>query len=234
MKLDLDRFARLLDYSLLHPATTEKEIFKFCEKIKKYKYGTAYVLPANLPLIKERLSDTLTRLGVGISFPFGTSTTATKCFECEEAIKSGAEDLDVVINIGAIKSSNYNKVLNELKELTKVVHPHILKIILEVSYLTKKEIIEGTKICCDAGVDFVKTATGFGSRETTINDVEIILNNITNDAKVKVAGGVNNVDTILKLYSKGVEKFGVSKGEQLVEEFIEKYNGEYNIEREKI
>ena len=83
-------------------------------------------------------------------------------------------------------------------------------------------------------MDFVKTATGFGSRETTINDVEIILNNITNDAKVKVAGGVNNVDTILKLYSKGVEKFGVSKGEQLVEEFIEKYNGEYNIEREKI
>ena len=169
---------------MLHPATTEKEIFKFCEKIKKYKYGTAYVLPANLPLITERLSDTLTRLGVGIGLPFGTSTTATKCFECEEAIKSGAEDLDVVINIGALKSSNYNKALNELKELTKVVHPYILKIILEVSYITKKGIIEGTKICCDAGVDFVKTATGFGSIATTINDAEITLNNVTNDVKV--------------------------------------------------
>jgi deoxyribose-phosphate aldolase len=168
----------------------------------------------------------VTKIGTGVGFPFGTPTSRTKLFECEEVIALGADEIDVVINIGALKSGNYTLVRKELEELVSLASPLIVKSILEVSYLTDDEIVEGSKICCDAGVAFVKTATGFGSRATTMHDLRLMIDAVAGRVDVKAAGGIGNIDTLLEMYKMGVTRFGISSGDRIIDDFVSAY-GEY-------
>jgi deoxyribose-phosphate aldolase len=226
--------ALLIDHSKLHPGTTEDELLSFCEVVNTHRFAAAYVLPANLAFVSARIQNSVTKLGTGIGFPFGTATGRTKLFECEEVIGLGAEEIDVVINIGALKSGNYNRVRLELERIVTLASPLIVKAILEVSYLTVKEIFEGSKLCCDAGVAFVKSATGFGSRATTLNDIRIMIDAIQGKTGVKAAGGIGDIDTLLTMFQMGVTRFGISSGDRIIAEFRERYRGHLDLEKHKI
>ena len=166
MTLNVQKLTQMIDHSMLQPTTTENNLLKFCDTVNKYKFPGAYVLPANISFVSAHLNSSFTKIGTGIGFPFGTQTTKIKLMECEDSVKNGALELDVVINIGKLKSGDYRYIFNELQEIANIASPYSLKAILEVSYLTEEEIIEGAKISCDSGMAFVKTGTGFGSRPT--------------------------------------------------------------------
>jgi deoxyribose-phosphate aldolase len=232
--MNTQELALMIDHSLLHPASTEDELLNFCDVVNRYKFAAAYVLPVNLPLVSTRIQNGVTKLGTGVGFPFGTPTTRTKLFECEEVIELGADELDVVINIGALKSGNYDVVRRELEEIVILASPLIVKSILEVSYLDDDEIVEGSKICCDAGVAFVKTATGFGSRPTTTHDIQLMVNAISGSVDVKAAGGIGSIETLLEMYEIGVRRFGVSAGDRIIEDFLRRYEGNYDKEEDAV
>jgi deoxyribose-phosphate aldolase len=219
----------MIDMSKLPPTVSRAEVLEFCDLVREYKFGTAYVLPANLELLREQLEGTATVLGTGISFPFGTATTRVKLLECENALELGAGSIDVVSNMGALKSGNDKLVHDELRDLSDLTGKADLKVILEVGYLTPEELARGTRICCDAGVQYVKTSTGFGPRPATIDDIKIVKKNISPRVKIKVAGGLNDIDLLLEMLALGVERFGVSRGDSLIDQFEEKYGGEYEV-----
>jgi deoxyribose-phosphate aldolase len=232
--MNTQELALMIDHSRLHPASTEDELLIFCDVVNRYKFAAAYVLPANLPFVSSRIVNGVTKLGTGLGFPFGTLTSRTKLFECEEAIELGAEELDVVINIGALKSGNHTLVRQELEEIVSLASPLIVKSILEVSYLTDDEIVEGSKICCDAGVDFVKTATGFGNRATTMHDLQLMIDAVDGRTSVKAAGGIGDIDTLLEMYRMGVTRFGISSGDRIVDSFVQRYGGFLDLKEDTV
>jgi deoxyribose-phosphate aldolase len=232
--MNSQELASIIDHSRLHPATTEDELLSFCDVVNRYNFAAAYVLPANLPFVSSRINNDVTKIGTGVGFPFGTLTSRTKLFECEEVIELGADEIDVVINIGALKSENYTLVRRELEELVSLASPLIVKSILEVSYLNDDEIVEGSKICCDAGVAFVKTATGFGSRATTMHDLQLMIDTIGGRTGVKAAGGIGNIDALLDMYRMGVTRFGISSGDRIIDDFVERYEGYLDLEEDTV
>ncbi|ADQ13725.1 deoxyribose-phosphate aldolase [Halanaerobium hydrogeniformans] len=219
MKITVDNIAQMIDQSKLDPYVTEKEIIEFCKEVNEYDFIAAFVLPANLPIAKKELKNSSVKLGTGIGFPFGTTTTKSKLQECEEALGLGVDELDTVINIGALKSGKYEYVYNELKQMVELIAPKPLKVILEVSYLTPEEIKEGTRIGCKAGVEYVKTGTGYGGRDTNLFDINLIAEAIDEDTKIKAAGGIRDIYTLIEMYKLGVRRFGVSRGPKIVEQF---------------
>lgn len=229
MHISENDLAQMLDHSKLDPYVTEKQIKDFCNQVKKYNFIAAFVLPANLKIMIDELKKSPVKIGTGIGFPFGTSTTSIKQKECEEAIEMGADELDVVINIGALKSKNYDYVYKELGKLVNTVSPLPLKVILEVSYLNPEEIKKGTEISCRAGVDFVKTGTGFGSRVTTLYDIKLISEVIDSKTKIKAAGGIRDIYTVVEMYKYGVRRFGVSRGPQLMDQFNNEFDDYYEF-----
>ena len=232
--MNSQELAGIIDHSILHPATVEEDLPGFCDVVNRYRFAAAYVLPANLPYVTTRIDNGVTKIGTGIGFPFGTPTTRTKLFECEEVIELGADELDVVINIGALKSGNYTQVRRELEELVSLASPLIIKSILEVSYLTDDEIVEGSKICCDSGVAFVKTATGFGIRPTTMHDLRLMIDAVDGRTGVKAAGGIKDIDTLLEMHRMGVTRFGISSGDKIIDSFVEKYGGQLDLEEDTV
>ena len=227
MKLDTKGLATIIDYSLLGPDTTRQDIEKFCDIEKEYQFGTVYVLPANFTIMRDMLDGLDVLLGTGIGFPFGTHETKTKLFECGRALEQGADVVDFVINVGALKSGNIALVENEVREMVALASPKPVKVILEVSYLTDEEIAKATRIVCGAGAAYVKTGTGFGPRGTTMNDAQLLLDNLSGETKVKVAGGIKDIETLLEMYRRGVSLFGLSKGPEIIRQFEEKYQGLY-------
>ena len=230
MTMNKQRLTNMLDHSLLHPATTENELLQFCDTVNKYKFPVAYVLPSNISFASENIDHNFTKIGTGIGFPLGTHTTKIKLLECEDAVKNGALELDVVINIGKLKSGDYSFIFNELREIANIASPYSVKAILEVSFLTKEEIIEGSKISCDAGMAYVKTATGFGSRATILEDIQLIMNAISGNVRVKAAGGIRTLDELLEMNRIGVQRFGVSAGDKIIDEFTNRLNKNRKLE----
>lgn len=229
MKITVNDISQMIDQSKLNPYVTEKEIIKFCKEVKEYEFIAAFVLPANLSIAKKELKNSSVKLGTGIGFPFGTTTTKSKLQECEEALELDVDELDTVINIGALKSKNYKYVYNELSKLVELVAPKPLKAILEVSYLTPEEIKEGTRISCEAGVKYVKTGTGFGDRDTNLFDINLIAESIDDKTKIKAAGGIRDIYTLIEMYKLGVRRFGVSRGPKIIDQFREYFDGEIEI-----
>ena len=231
MVITTAKLAQMIDLSKLHPTTTEDELVQFCSTVNRYRFAAAYVLPANLSFISQRINNGVTKIGTGIGFPFGTSTPMMKLLECEESIELGAQEIDVVINIGALKSGNMRLILRELQDIVGVAGPRLVKAILEVSYLTEDEIVEGARVCCDSGVSYVKTGTGFGGRPTTVRDVKLINRAIEGRVGIKAAGGVSNIDILLDMLRLGVDRFGVSAGDRIIDQFLVEYDGLFDMEQ---
>jgi deoxyribose-phosphate aldolase len=215
------KLASMIDHSEVRQDSTEEEVRLRCEEAKKYRFASLYVCPCYIQLAKELLEGSGIPLGTAIAFPHGATTTEVKVFEAREAIRLGADILDIVMNIGMLKSGKTDYVKRDLVEVVKASKKEkadvILKVIIETGSLNNDQIVTASQIVKEAGAHFVKTSTGFLAADPTFEDVQLIRESVGKDFGVKVAGGVKTADKALKMIEAGVDLIGETAGVSLVE-----------------
>ncbi len=198
-----------IDYTLLKATTTYNDIWNLCEKAIEKGCASACI-PSHFVKFAHNLFPTLTICTV-VGFPLGNSTTETKVRETIKAIEDGAEEIDMVINIGEMKNGNYLYIKKEIEEITKVAYNCIVKVIIETCYLTNEEIAIATKIVDESSADYVKTSTGFGSRGASFEDIAIMKEAIHHNTKIKASGGIRTKEDMEKYIELGCDRIGASR-----------------------
>lgn len=210
--MDIKEIYKHIDYTLLKPTITNNDIWNLCEEAEK-KHCASVCIPSAYVSFAHEFFPFLTICTV-VGFPFGNSTTEAKVKEAESAIYDGANEIDMVINIGDIKSGNYYLIKQEIntiyKRIEKIDDGAILKVIIETCYLTEKEIAIATKIIDESFADYVKTSTGFGTRGASFEDIEIIRANIHNETKIKASGGIRTAEDMERYIEMGCDRIGAS------------------------
>ena len=207
---------KYIDHTVLKATATIEDIKKLCDEAKKYKFFSVCVNSSFVTLAKEELKETEVKIAAVVGFPLGAMTKEAKIFEARECIENGADEIDMVINIGFLKSGLVEKVEEEIKEIKKAIGDKILKVIFETCYLTKDEKIAVAKACVRAKADFVKTSTGFGTDGATVEDIQLMKDIIENNCQIKASGGIRDFETAKKYINMGVTRLGTSSGVQLV------------------
>ncbi len=208
--MDIKEIMSHVDHTLLKQEATWEDIKIICDDA--YRYGTASVcIPAAfVKSAGEYLGEKMPVCTV-IGFPNGYTTTATKCFETEDALKNGAKEIDMVIHIGALKEKRYNDLLEEIRRVKSVCGKNILKVIIETCLLTDEEKIAMCKIVGEAGADYIKTSTGFSSGGATFDDIRLFKENVPNGLLIKAAGGIKTFDDAREFISLGADRLGTSR-----------------------
>ena len=207
---------KLIDHTLLKPEATKAQIEKLCGEAKEYDFKSVCVNPYYVKYAKELLKGSDVLVCTVIGFPLGQNTTEVKVAETKDAIKNGADEIDMVINIGALKSKDEDYVLNEIKEIRSACKGKTLKVIIETCLLTDEEKITACKLSKEAGADFVKTSTGFSTHGATVEDVKLMRETVGEDMGVKASGGIRDRETALKMVEAGATRLGVSAGVEIV------------------
>ena len=199
-----------IDFTLLKPTTTEREIIDLCNQSKKHTYYSVCVNSSYVPLAKQLLVDSKVKVCTTIGYPLGSMATKSKVFEAEKAIEDGADEIEMVLNLGYMKSRNYVSVLKDISDVKRAIGKTPLKVIIEISELNKNEIIKACEICLDAKADFIKTSTGFSKSGATLTAVKIIKKTIRNHAKIEASGGIDDLDMALKYIDAGADRIDTS------------------------
>ncbi|MEO0102112.1 MAG: deoxyribose-phosphate aldolase, partial [candidate division WOR-3 bacterium] len=199
----VENLSKFIDHTYLKPEATEGDIRRVVKEAIEYNFATVFVAPSWTKLAKELLKGSGVKLGCPIGFPFGASATETKIFEAKKALADGAEELDMVINIGRLKSGDYQYVETEIKEIVKAVKPILIKIIIETGYLTDEEKIKASLIVKEAGADFVKTSTGILTTGAKVEDIRLLKKVLGDYPKIKASGGIRDYKTCLELIEAG-------------------------------
>lgn len=212
--------ARVIDHTLLKPTATSADIDRLCEEALQYNFWGVCVNPDQVKQASRKLAGTDTRVCAVVSFPFGSSTPELKLMEARRAIGDGATELDMVSNIGALKSGDTGLYFSDINEVAALCgrSDTLLKVILECCYLTDEEKVLGACIAESAGADFVKTSTGFGTGGATATDVALIRSVLSNRTGVKAAGGIGTFEKALEMMKAGASRIGTSHGIKIVEE----------------
>jgi deoxyribose-phosphate aldolase len=209
MNLTREQIARMIDISAVKADSSVDEVKSIVLAAKKYRFICVFTLPSLTLFAKEFLAgETYINLGGTVGFPSGASTTSSKEFEAEELLRMGCNELDMVINIGKLKSNLYKDVAEDIKKILGVAGNIPVKVILEVCLLNDLEIQDGAKIVRDSGAQFVKTGTGWLG-PTSFEHIKIIKKAVGESIKLKVAGGIRNLDVLLKMSEMGVSRFGI-------------------------
>ncbi|MCL2197081.1 MAG: deoxyribose-phosphate aldolase [Treponema sp.] len=203
-----------IDHTLLKMTSSREEIKTLCEEAIKFKTASVCVPPCYVKPINNEYKDL--NICTVIGFPLGYSITAAKVMEAERAILSGANEIDMVINVCDVKNNNFDFVLEEIKLIKKTCGEKILKVIIETCYLTEEEKIRMCAIVTEAGADFIKTSTGFGTAGATLADVELFKKHIGKDVKIKAAGGVKTRDDLEMFINAGASRIGTSSAVKLL------------------
>ena len=222
-KYTLAQVAKTIDSALLKPEMTIAEVIAGCEMAKKYHVASVCCRPADVALCAKELQGSDVLVGTVVGFPHGSSSTATKVFETEQAVRDGAVEIDVVINIGYMKSGMYNEVRDEIAAVVKAAAGYLVKVILENAYLTQDEIVKACHLCEEAGAHYVKTSTGFAPTGAKLEDVKLMKASVSPKMKIKSAGGVKNLDMLLEFMDAGVSRSGASATAAMLDEFIARY-----------
>ena len=212
--------AQMIDHSLLRPELTEADVRKGCEIAKKYKVATVCCRPSEVVLVKQLLQDSDVKTTTVVGFPHGYNKTETKVFEAEQAVKDGAAELDMVINIGRLLDGDYDYVKKDIQAVVDVAHRNnvAVKVIFENYYLTDEQKKVACRLSEEAGADFVKTSTGFAGGGATIEDLQLMRAEVSEIVQVKAAGGVRDLDMALKVREIGCTRFGATRTETIMEE----------------
>ena len=209
---------KYIDHTNLKMDATEEDINKLCQEAINNGFETVCVHPCYVPLVKELLKNTNVGICTVIGFPLGMNTPKTKCFEAVEAIENGADEIDMVINVGALKEKDYDYVKKEIEDVRDVLEGKTLKVIVETSLLTDDEIIKMTEICNETFVNFIKTSTGFGTRGASVHDVEL-MNKYKNDVlEIKASGGIKTYKQMNDLIKAGATRIGTSNSIKIINE----------------
>ncbi|MEK6705259.1 MAG: deoxyribose-phosphate aldolase [Bdellovibrionota bacterium] len=211
-----ENLAAKIDHTLLKPDATRDEIQRVCEEAKKHHFATVCVNSAYIGLTAELLKGSSTKPIAVVGFPLGAAATATKAFEAREAIRAGAQEIDMVINIGALKSREYTLVLEDIKQVVEASKPYPVKVILETSSLDDDQKIIGCALAKAANAAFVKTSTGFGSGGATSEDVALMRRIVGPEMGVKASGGIRTYEDATKMLAAGASRIGASASVAIV------------------
>jgi len=210
---------KYIDHTILKPEASEKDIRKLCAEARKYKFATVFVNPSYIKLAAKLLKGSGVKVGCAVGFPLGATTTEVKVMEALQAIKNGAQEIDMVINIGAVKSKNYRLVESDIKSVVKAVKPIGVKTILETCLLTNEEKVKVAKIAKKVGAWFVKTSTGFSTGGATVEDIKLLRKTVGLKMGVKASGGIRDYKTAIALIEVGATRIGTSAGVKIIEEY---------------
>ena len=210
---------KFIDHTLLKPDATKEEIENLCNEAKEYDFYSVCVNSTWVPFAKSLLEGTDVKIAAVTGFPLGAMITEAKAYETEVAAREGASEIDMVINIGALKSKDYETVETDIAEVVKAAAKYnaIVKVILETGLLTKDEIVEACKLSERAGAHFVKTSTGFGHGGAEIENVKLMRESVSEKVDVKASGGIRDKETALKMIEAGAGRIGTSSGIKIVE-----------------
>ena len=198
-----------VDHTILNAVTTWEDIKRVCDEAKEMKVASVCIPPSYVKRASEYLNDKVAVCTV-IGFPLGYQTTTIKVAEAKDAIENGAKEIDMVINIGDVKNREYTKVEEEIRAIKKAVGDNILKVIIETCYLTEDEKVEMCKVVTNAGADFIKTSTGFGSNGATLEDIKLMNSNVGKKVSIKAAGGVRTIEDAEAFIEAGATRLGTS------------------------
>ncbi len=199
-----------VDHTLLTPTSTLEQILSICDEGIKYGVASVCIPPCYVKKARSHVGDAL-KLCTVVGFPNGYNNTEVKIFETDNALDSGADEIDMVINIGALKDKNYSEIESEIKNIKKSCGNNILKVIIETCILTEEEKIEMCKIITDAGADFIKTSTGFSKSGAKLEDIVLFKKHIGKDVKIKAAGGISTLGDAEAFIKAGASRLGTSK-----------------------
>ena len=208
--MDIKRILSACDHTLLNQAATWDDIKAICDDGMKYSTASVCIPASFVKRAKDYVGEKLAICTV-IGFPNGYSTTPSKVFETQDAIKNGADEIDMVINIGMLKEKRYSDLLDEINAIKAACDGKILKVIIETCLLTDDEKVKMCRIVSESGADFIKTSTGFSTAGATVHDIEIFAANVTNGTKIKAAGGISSIEDAEKFIELGAERLGTSR-----------------------
>jgi deoxyribose-phosphate aldolase len=217
---DWHSVARLLDSTLLKTETARDQVIALCDEAARFDMATVFVHPSYVALAVDVLRGTATTVGTPVGFPLGAALTTTKRFEAEAALRLGARELDMVMNVGALKSGDRKLVENDIRAVVEITHAHgvVLKVIHETPLLTIDEKIIACELSVLAGADFVKTCTGFAGGGATADDIHLMRGVVGDRARVKAAGGIRTAADVNRMLDAGADRIGTSTAAQILRE----------------
>lgn len=209
-------YNKMIDHTVLKADTPLETVKRICDEAMEYGFASVCINPCHVAYCADYLKDSDVNVCTVIGFPLGANTSAVKAFETKDAIANGADEIDMVMNIGALKDKNYDLVRDDVKAVVEAANGTLVKVILETCLLTEDEIKKACELCVEAKADYVKTSTGFSTRGATIEDVRIMKEAVHGKAKVKAAGGVRTPEDMVKTVAAGADRIGTSAGCSLV------------------
>ncbi|HZK00747.1 MAG TPA: deoxyribose-phosphate aldolase [Tissierellaceae bacterium] len=208
----------MIDHTLLKPNSSKDEIEQLCNEAIKYQFAAVCVNPYYVSYCKKLLKNTDVKIATVVGFPLGASTKNTKVFETIDAINKGADEIDMVINIAALKDGAYQVVSDEIKDIVKAAHKKVLvKVIIETCLLNDDEKKKACELALEAGADFVKTSTGFSTGGATVEDVKLMKSVVGDKMQVKASGGIRDLEAAKMMIEAGATRLGTSSGVKIVE-----------------
>ncbi|CEP81587.1 deoxyribose-phosphate aldolase [Paraclostridium sordellii] len=206
-----NNIANMIDHTILKAVATKEDVKKLCNEAKEYNFFSVCINPANIEFAKKELEGSSVKVCTVIGFPLGANTSEVKAFETKDAIKKGADEVDMVINIGALKDKDYDYVLNDIKAVVDAANKEALvKVIIETCYLTDDEKKIACELSVKAGADFVKTSTGFGTGGSTPEDIKLMREVVGPNIGVKASGGVRSQEDAKAVIKAGCSRIGAS------------------------
>ena len=207
---------KYIDHTLLKADVTRKDIEKLCAEAKQYDFASVCVNTYWVPLCASELKDSNVSVCCVVGFPLGAMSTQAKAFETRQAVKDGADEIDMVINIGELKNGNDEAVLHDIEAVVQAAEGAVVKVILENCLLEKEEIVRACKLCMEAKADFVKTSTGFSTGGAVLEDVRLMKETVAGKCKVKAAGGIRSKADMDAMIEAGADRIGTSAGISLL------------------
>ena len=212
------QYNKYIDHTLLKPEATREQIEKLCAEAREFDFASVCINPSYVSLCYELLKDTNVKVCTVIGFPLGATTSTAKVDETRDAIFAGAEEIDMVINIGRLKDGDYAYVEDEIRRIKKACGQHLLKVIIETCLLTDAEKVKACELAVKAGADYVKTSTGFSTGGATVADIRLMRETVGPTIGVKASGGVRTREDMIALIAAGASRIGTSSGPKLVKE----------------
>jgi deoxyribose-phosphate aldolase len=209
--------APLIDHTLLKPEATKEELRQVCDEARKYGFATVCVNSANIPFVARQLEGSSTKPIAVVGFPLGAASPKAKAFETKEAIRAGAKEIDMVVNIGALKSRDHRYVLEDIEAVVDAAGQTPVKVIIETSKLSDPEKVMACTLAAAAGAAFVKTSTGFAGGGATPEDVALMRSVVGEDVGVKASGGIRTIDDVEKVIAAGANRIGASSSVAIVQ-----------------
>ncbi len=209
----------IIDHTILKPDATEEMVEKLCKEAKEYGFAAVCINPYYVKLCKKLLKDSKVKIATVIGFPLGANTSQTKAFEAKNAIENGCDEVDMVINIAALKSKDYSTVKEDIEAVVEAAKGKALvKVIIETSFLNNEEKVKVCELAMESGADFVKTSTGFSASGATVEDVKLMKKVVGDKLGIKASGGIRDLETAKKMIEAGANRLGASSGVKIAKE----------------